>query len=179
MLTDYLESMHPYFCVLIKRTYINCVHANLFFASFIAWWIGPSDILFRFIRPKFVIVQFRHTLNMASTLSRVCLRGSSLLKNTQAINGTARTISVSASRGKEERCKLEHYLSSIQQMKKIVNSYWFVKCSVRNLPMCLGFINWYKNHVSFFSVPRGNSTCYWYWKVGTNGSSSWKWRKFN
>jgi len=40
---------------------------------------------------------------MASTLSRVCLRGSSLLKNTQAINGTARTISVSASRGKEER----------------------------------------------------------------------------
>merc|ERR1712109_393095 len=45
----------------------------------------------------------RHTLKMASTLSRVCLRGSSLLKNTQAINGTTRTISVSASRSKEER----------------------------------------------------------------------------
>merc|ERR1712165_368269 len=54
-------------------------------------------------RPKFVIVQFRHTLKMASTLSRVCLRGSSLLKNTQAINSTTRTISVSASRSKEER----------------------------------------------------------------------------
>ena len=118
MLTDYWESMHPYFCVLIKRTYMNCAHANWFSGSFIAWWIGPSDILFRFIRPKFVIVQFRHTLKMASTLSRVCLRGSSLLKNTQAINGTTRTISVSASRSKEERCKLEHCFSSYTTVEK-------------------------------------------------------------
>merc|ERR1712241_1035383 len=47
------------------------------------------------------------TLNMASTLSRVCLRGSSLLKNTQAINGATRTISVTASRGKEEQLTAE------------------------------------------------------------------------
>merc|ERR1712154_619853 len=41
------------------------------------------------------------TFKMASTLSRVCLRGSSLIKNTQAIAGVSRTFSASALRSKE------------------------------------------------------------------------------
>merc|ERR1711990_1321161 len=43
----------------------------------------------------------RHTSKMASTLSKVCLRGSHILKNTQAIAGTTRTLSVSASLGRK------------------------------------------------------------------------------
>merc|ERR1712029_1238913 len=42
----------------------------------------------------------RHPFKMASTISKVCLRGSHLLKNTQAIAGSTRTLSVSASLGK-------------------------------------------------------------------------------
>merc|ERR1711981_1017664 len=38
---------------------------------------------------------------MASTLSRVCVRGSQLLKNTRAITGASRAISISAWRTKE------------------------------------------------------------------------------
>merc|ERR1712029_958623 len=47
------------------------------------------------------ILLFRHTSKMASTLSKVCLRGSHILKNTQAIAGTTRTLSVSASLGRK------------------------------------------------------------------------------
>merc|ERR1712154_643975 len=44
----------------------------------------------------------KRTFKMASTLSRVCLRGANLLKNTQSIVGTSRTFSISALRSKEE-----------------------------------------------------------------------------
>merc|ERR1711915_1062191 len=53
-------------------------------------------------RLEFVVVLFKRTFKMASTLSRVCLRGANLLKNTQSIVGTSRTFSVSALRSKEE-----------------------------------------------------------------------------
>merc|ERR1711963_1013881 len=51
-------------------------------------------------RPNYVLLQCRHPFKMASTISKVCLRGSHLLKNTQAIAGSTRTLSVSASLGK-------------------------------------------------------------------------------
>jgi len=44
---------------------------------------------------------------MASTLSRVCLRGSNLLKNATGIAGTSRTFSASALRSKEGSTGLE------------------------------------------------------------------------
>merc|ERR1712179_707998 len=58
-------------------------------------------------RLKFVALLFKRTFKMASTLSRVCLRGSNLLKNATGIAGTSRTFSASALRSKEGSTGLE------------------------------------------------------------------------
>jgi len=41
------------------------------------------------------------TLKMASTLTRLCVRGSNLLRNSQAVTGASRTISVGAMKSKD------------------------------------------------------------------------------